>query len=88
MFHKVKGVTALADFALSVQFADGTTKLYDIKPVMKAFPGFAALEDERLFRDVRVDTGGYGIVWNDDLDLSCDELWEHGAHARPFAIRP
>ena len=22
--------------------------------------------------------GGYGIIWNDDLDLSCDELWEHG----------
>ena len=20
--------------------------------------------------------GGYGIVWNDDLDLSCDELWD------------
>ena len=22
--------------------------------------------------------GGYGIIWNDDLDLSCDELWENG----------
>ncbi len=27
---------------------------------------------------MRVDQGGYGIVWNDDLDLSCDELWEKG----------
>ena len=22
--------------------------------------------------------GGYGIVWNDDLDLSCDELFANG----------
>ncbi len=29
-----------------------------------------------LFSGVEVDVGGYGIVWNDDLDLSCDELFE------------
>ena len=32
-----------------------------------------------------VDVGGYGIVWNDDLDLSCDELWENGVQVdTPF----
>ena len=31
-----------------------------------------------MFEDVEVDAGGYGISWNDDLDLSCDEIWEHG----------
>ena len=30
------------------------------------------------FACVTVDTVGYGIVWGDDLDLSCDELWENG----------
>ena len=30
------------------------------------------------FFSVTVDIGGYGIVWSDELDLSCDELWEHG----------
>ena len=43
------------------------------------------LEDELLFRDVVVDQGGYGIIWNDDLDLSCDELWENGTEVTtPF----
>ena len=37
------------------------------------------MENEpELFNDVAVDTGGYGIVWNDELDLSCDELYENG----------
>ena len=31
-----------------------------------------------MFENVEVDAGGYGISWNDDLDLSCDEIWEHG----------
>ena len=37
------------------------------------------------FACVSVDVGGYGIIWGDDLDLSCDELWEHGEQvATPF----
>ena len=29
-----------------------------------------------LFQNVRVDIDRYGIYWNDDIDLSCNELWE------------
>ena len=85
MFHKVKDVNALPGMRLSVQFANGTTKLYDVASLIKKLPIFSALNDELLFSDVRVDIGGYGIVWNDDFDLSCDELWEHGVEvATPF----
>lgn len=28
--------------------------------------------------EVKVDAGGYGVSWNDDIDLSCNELWENG----------
>ena len=84
-FHKVKEVSALADLKLSVQFTNGTTKIYDVAPLMRRFSAFKLLKDESLFRSVEVDQGGYGIIWNDDLDLSCDELWENGAEvATPF----
>ena len=84
-FHKVKDVSALADLKLSVQFTNGTTKIYDVTPLMNRFPVFRTLDDEALFREVEVDQGGYGIIWNDDLDLSCDELWENGTEvATPF----
>ena len=40
---------------------------------------FRQLEnDPAEFGCVAVDAGGYGIVWSDELDLSCDELWENG----------
>ena len=78
MFHKVHDVTPVSPMKLRVQFANGVTKNYDLMPLTERFPQFRDLEDEQLLCEVRVDAGGYGIVWNDDLDLSCDELWEHG----------
>ncbi len=79
MFHKVKAVTALPDYLLSVQFAEGVTKIYDVKPLFEKWEPFLVLKDSpELFFGVEVDVGGYGIIWNDDLDLSCDELFANG----------
>jgi hypothetical protein len=36
------------------------------------------LRTPALFRAVRVDLGGYGVSWNDQIDLSEDELWTNG----------
>ena len=78
MFHKIKDVTPLPDLRMRVQFANGTTKLYDVAPLTERFNAFRELETGHLFEDVEVDAGGYGVSWNDSLDLSCDEIWEHG----------
>ena len=78
MFHKITSVSPLKNLQLSVHFWDGATKIYDVKPLLKKWPAFAALKDPELFSDVRVAEGGYGVIWNDDLDLACDELWANG----------
>ena len=79
MFHKVKTVSVIPDYWLSVRFAEGVTKIYDLRPLFEKWPAFNDLKnDDTLLYDVKVDTGGYGIVWNDDIDLSCDELFENG----------
>lgn len=85
MFHKVKEVYPQNNMQLSVVFADGSTKTYNVNPLLERFPAFNALLDDTLFSSVSVDPGGYGISWNDDIDISCDELWEHGKKAEtPF----
>ena len=86
MFHKVKNVFPLPEFKLSVQFSEGATKIYDVKPLFDKIPMFAELKNNpEEFSCVTVDVGGYGIIWNDDLDLSCDELWENGVKVEtPF----
>ena len=86
MFHKIKNVSSLPEYKLSVQFSEGVTKIYDVKPLFDKMPVFAGLKDNlQEFFNVSVDVGGYGIVWNDDLDLSCDELWDNGVQVdTPF----
>jgi len=79
MFHKVKNVSALPNFKLSVQFSEGITKIYDVSTLFDKFSVFAEFQTApEAFYCVKVDVGGYGIIWNDDLDLSCDELWKNG----------
>ena len=86
MFHKIKNVIPIPDFRLIVQFSEGVAKVYDMKPMFDRLPIFRQLEDSSdKFMRVTVDVGGYGIIWDDDLDLSCDELWEHGVTVKtPF----
>lgn len=77
-FHRIKAVLPLPNLKLSVQFLEGVTKTYDVKPLIDLIPMFSKLKDDiDLFSSVQTDVGGYGVSWNDDLDISCDEIWEH-----------
>lgn len=74
----MKSVVPLDDYILEVTFVDGELKRYDVKPLFGEIPHFIDLKENNLFSKVTVGPGGYGIIWNDDVDLSCDELWENG----------
>nr|DAL54849.1 MAG TPA_asm: Protein of unknown function (DUF2442) [Caudoviricetes sp.] len=75
MFHKVATVSPCSGFSLNVEFTDGTKKRYDVSRLFDKWPVFQALKENGLFDAVKVDPGGYGVSWNDSLDLSCDELY-------------
>ena len=79
MFHRLKNITPLPDMILLAEFLDGSVRKYDVKPLMNKIPVFQMLNYvPGLFEQVKVDTGGYGIIWNDEIDLACDELYENG----------
>jgi DNA-binding XRE family transcriptional regulator len=78
-FHKVKAITPLDDYILLAEFENSVKKLYDVKPLFDKWEVFKALKRVKgLFDTVKIDMGGYGIVWNDDIDLACDEIWDNG----------
>lgn len=88
MFHKIMSVNALPGYRLRVQFAEGVTKIYDVKPLFSKWASFETLKDDlELFSCVEVDVGGYGVIWNDDLDLACDELFENGKAVKEIRIQ-
>ena len=69
----------LDDKKIVVVFGNGVEKEYDVKSLYSSLPQFKQLESDRnLFGKVQIDAGGYGLVWNDDLDLAAEEIWENG----------
>src|SRR5208282_784505 len=62
---------------LLVRFENGVDNIYDCRPLLSR-PQFRLLATPAFFRAVRVDPGGYGISWSDDIDLSEYELWVRG----------
>lgn len=69
----------MADYRLMVQFSNGEKRQYDVEPLFGKWTEFQALRQiEGLFDRVQVDVGGYGISWNDYLDLSSEELYDNG----------
>ncbi len=75
---KIVSVSAVGPTVLSVVFDNGVEKRYDCTPLLSR-EEFALLRNPAFFRAVRVDAGGYGVSWSDDLDLSEYELWTKGS---------
>jgi hypothetical protein len=79
MYHKLANVVPVGDLILEATFCNGVVKRYDVSPLVARWKAFEALRTvPGLFRSVRIDAGGYGIVWNDELDLECEEIWNNG----------
>ena len=58
-------------------FLDGTVKRYDILSLSDKFPQLNALKDRKLFLQGKLPGWG-GVIWNDDLDIGCETVYEEG----------
>ena len=77
MSHKIKSVRTSDNMTLLAVFENDIEKAYDIRQMERLFPQFCVLKTNlELYKSVQVDVGGYGIAWNDDLDIDAEEIWE------------
>ncbi len=74
---KIQSVKPLEDRRLLVTFVTGDEKVYDCNGLLH-LDVFQVLKNEAFCKSVKVDAGGYGVSWNDDVDLSECELWANG----------
>ncbi|MCD8194911.1 MAG: DUF2442 domain-containing protein [Coprobacillus sp.] len=78
MHYRIKAVEPLEDLRVGVYFHNGEYKIYDVKRMFNKAPIFKQLEDPNLFKQVHVSVGGIALIWNDEIDLSCDSIYENG----------
>jgi len=74
---RIASAQAVDDRTLLVKFTDHAIKQYDVSRLLDN-PMFAPLRNPGFFRNFRLEPGGYGIVWNEDIDISEYELWQNG----------
>jgi len=75
---KIIEVQPKEDMILLVRFDNEQIKEIDIKPYLETFHSFTPLLNKNLFNKVKVDVGGFGIVWNEEIDLSRYDIWKYG----------
>ncbi len=78
---KVKSVYAVESLTLIIEFDNHVKKEYDCLRIIHR-PEFSPLKNKAYFRSVKVDPGGYGVSWSDDIDLSEYELWTNGKNTK------
>lgn len=76
-YPTIKYIEPLSDYRLFVIFDNGIIKVYSLKERLQ-MPAFQALNEEALFNAAQIASGGYGVIWNDEIDLSEYELWMKG----------
>lgn len=64
-----------------MKFQDGQVKQYDMESLFGKYPQLTALRDRRLFLSGRL-LGQFGIVWNDELDLEAETVYQDGVTVR------
>lgn len=81
MFHKAIKLRYKAGTRFEVTFQTGEVKSYDISVLFEKYPQLTALKDRKLFTSGKL-MGSYGIIWNDDLDLDTETVYEDGETVR------
>lgn len=77
MFHKAIELEFKEATTLELTFQDGQVKSYDMSELFDKYPQLEALKDRELFLSGRL-MGNYGIIWNDELDIEAESIYEEG----------
>ena len=77
MFHRIDRMTIEEPTFLNVTFKAGTFCRYDVAPLMERYSDiFGPLKNAVLFSQAKVAAGGYGVVWNADIDLCAEDIYD------------
>ncbi len=74
---KIETAKAIDDHTLLIIFDNQQKKKYDMTHLLNR-EMFTPLKNIALFKSVRVEQGGFGVVWTDSIDISEFELWKNG----------
>ena len=89
MSHRIQNVKMMDSMNIQAVFLTGEIIQYNLQNPFQSLPQFQKLlSDPVLSSKLKVDQGGYGISWSDDLDLDAETIWEDGTLIRIESVNP
>ena len=83
MYNRLSKVLFKPELIAVCEFYDGNVKQYDFKLLFATYPVFKRLKTESsLFNNGKIAPGGCGIIFDDELDIACEELYDNGVLIR------
>lgn len=79
-FNVITKLETPKSMVLKVAFADGEIVMLNMNEVIKYYDKYSVLNDYELFKTAKKDPNGYMIIWNDELDISSNMIYEEGKH--------
>ncbi|SLM29408.1 conserved hypothetical protein [Desulfamplus magnetovallimortis] len=76
-YPTIKSVHIIDDNLLIVEFSNRESRKYDVTPLLNK-KMFSELSNPAFFKNVKIDQGGYALIWNEDIDISEYEIWKNG----------
>jgi len=76
-YPRIHKVEAIDDTTLVIEFTNQDVKRYDICHLLD-ISMFSPLRQPAFFKNFKVEHGGHGVVWNEEIDISEYELWKNG----------
>ncbi len=76
-YPKIRNAKAIKPFTIEILFDNNMRKIYDFSDLL-ADQHFSKLSEYNYFKNLKVAQGGYGIEWDDEIDISEAELWING----------
>lgn len=78
MFISATSLIFLDGVKLELTFQDGKIIRFDLSSLFDKISSLKELQNRELFLSGYLDKGGYGIIWNDEVDIDTMTIYEDG----------
>lgn len=75
MLPRIKKIRRVGDFHMIATFANGISKYYDYLPLLTYSGAKEPIEEPE---NLSLSSKGHGLRLTDTIDVSAQEIWEHG----------
>ena len=87
MFNRITDIILKDNLIAIITFQSGEVKEYNFERLFLSCPSYRRLVKETdLFMNGIIAPGGSGVIFDDELDVSCEELYENGVLIRTNMI--